>query len=115
MKTVLILEDMPDQAFVVQHYLKGMKFKTIVLYSAYEALQLVKKVDIIITDIRMPEMNGLDFIKYVRKDFQIPIIVISAYFDHLIKEEAFRSGANYYLVKPIEANDLKRIFKQWEC
>lgn len=113
MKTVLILEDMPDQAFIVQHYLKGMKYKTIISYSAYEALQLINKVDIIITDIRMPEMDGLSFIKFVREQMpDIPIIVISAYSDHIVKEEAFRLGTNYYLVKPIEANDLKRIFKQ---
>jgi CheY-like chemotaxis protein len=111
---VLILEDMPDQAYIVEYYLKKMGFKTVISYSGYEAIQLLTKVDIIVTDIQMPEMSGMEFIRFVREQSQIPIIVISAYADHHIMDEVFKTGANYYLVKPIDSADLKRIFRQWQ-
>ncbi len=112
---VLILEDMPDQAFIIDLYLTKMGFKTIVSYSGYEALQIVKKADIIVTDLAMPELSGIEFIKYVRQQSQTPIVVISAYCDEDTKDDAFKAGANYYMVKPIIQTDLKRIFKQWQA
>lgn len=111
---VLILEDLPDQAFLVELILKKMKFRTVISYSGYEAVQLINKVDIIVTDLAMPEMSGMEFIRFVREQSQIPIIVISAYADHHIMDEVYKTGADYYLTKPINPADLKRIFKQWQ-
>jgi len=111
---VLILEDMPDQAFIVDYFLKNMGFKTIISYSGYEALQIFKNVDIIVTDLAMPEMSGLEFIRFVREQSKIPIVIVSAYCDEDTKDDAFKAGANYYMVKPIEPADIKRIFKQWQ-
>lgn len=112
---VLILEDMVEQAFVIQSYLKRMGCQSVIYYSGYEAIAKIERgdIDVIVTDLGMPEMNGIEFIRRVREFSQIPIIVISAWVQEYDKQRAFQVGANYYLEKPLMINDLKRIFKQW--
>jgi len=77
--------------------------------SGQEALNLYeeKSPDVIITDINMPNMNGLDFVKKVReKNRDIIIIVLSAYTDQNKLLTATRLFLTQYLIKPIKSNDL---------
>ncbi|MBV5277839.1 MAG: response regulator [Campylobacteraceae bacterium] len=68
--------------------------------------------DIIITDIKMPKMNGLELIKKIRKEnHHIPIIVTSAYTDQDFLLESIKLSLVEYIVKPIKESDLTRLLE----
>lgn len=116
MKKVLIMEDQPDQAFLVQHILVNMAFLTVVCHNTFRGIEMIRsgEFDVVVTDLEMPEMGGLEFIKYTRViDKKIPIIVITAYASDYYKDLAFANGANYFIAKPFSPSDIKRVFKQF--
>ena len=80
-----------------------------------EAYKLYNKhqPDIIITDIKMPKMNGLEFIKKIReKNHEIPIIVTSAHTDQDFLLESIKLSLIEYVVKPMKEKDLNRLLKE---
>jgi two-component system response regulator YesN len=84
-----------------------------------EALQLCLKLepDIVITDIRMPGINGLDFIKALHESGgNAKIIIISGYGEFEYAQRAIKLGASDYILKPVENNELVAIVKKciWE-
>ena len=62
--------------------------------------------DLIITDLRMPVMDGLELCRRVRKDSRLPIIVLSVKGEETIKVEALDAGADDYITKPFSVNEL---------
>ena len=77
---------------------------------ALEKLSMIN-IDIIITDINMPVMNGLDFIKKVRsKNRDIPILVLSAYSDSSYFIDSIKYGVNGYILKPIDHEQMMDAF-----
>ena len=80
-----------------------------------EAFELYEKnkPDILITDIKMPKLNGLEFIKKIRQvDTKIPIIVTSAYTDQDFLLESIKLSLVEYIVKPMKENDLNRLLQE---
>ena len=74
-----------------------------------EALKLIRETrpEILITDIRMPEMDGLELIREVRKaDFNVKITILSGYSDYDYLKAAIRLGVDNYLLKPIDNDEL---------
>lgn len=71
-----------------------------------EALKKVKDVDIVLTDWNMPVMDGLTFVKEVRKASSIPIVMITTEGGHKEVIEAMKSGVNDYIVKPFTTSIL---------
>lgn len=66
-----------------------------------------QKFDLVISDIRMPEMDGIELTKRLRKDSKVPLILITGFSDLLETQEAHRLGANEFLPKPFERVDLE--------
>ena len=78
-----------------------------------ECILREKQPDMLITDIRMPGMNGLELIKRVKKDFpELEVVVISGFrvFDYI--QSALKYGVSDFLLKPIDKSDLHKIFEQ---
>jgi DNA-binding response OmpR family regulator len=74
---------------------------------------LNNKVDLIITDAKMPKLSGLDFIKEVRlKDKKIPIILTTAYEEKELLKSAIKLNINYFLEKPYNFTQLENAFKE---
>ena len=77
--------------------------------NGYEALEIanIEIPDLVITDIRMPEMNGIDFISYFKKRHPlVSVIVISGHDDFIYVREALKLGVKDYLLKPISRSEL---------
>lgn len=110
-KTVLIVEDNED----VRNLIKlSLKFKGYNLIEAgngalgYETLQKNPDVNLMISDIDMPVMNGLELLAKVRADErfkQVPFIICSAEKD-VTEDDLFHRGASAYLTKPVRPMDL---------
>ena len=76
---------------------------------ALEQLEL-ESIDLIITDIEMPVMNGLDFIKEVReKNRNVEIVILTAYDDFEYAKTAIRYGITQYILKPIEEKEVVKM------
>ncbi len=108
-KTILIAEDDEVIFMYLQIILTSNNYKILHARNGLEAINLWKEnhVDLILMDIKMPIMNGLDAIKEIRKtDTNIPIIVQSAYTSDENRETAAKLGSNDFITKPINKAEL---------
>lgn len=108
-ESILIVDDEPNYLVVLSELLKEEGFEIFTAPSGEEGLQIVENVDldIVITDMQMPVMNGLQFmlkVKECKKD--LPVIVITAYAEVDKAVEAMQSGAFSYLAKPFSNDEL---------
>jgi len=96
--------------------LEGIVKKVHLANCGKKALEIYNKnkIDIIITDITMPNMSGIEFSKHVRKDnSEIPIIVISAHNDSDILIEAIELGISRFLLKPLNISELVQVVTEF--
>lgn len=112
---VLIVEDEPDLSSLMARILKGHKnIKPIVKTSGKEALRLLEiaktPIDILLLDLRLPDMNGLEVLKRFRTLGNNPdglrIMVVTAFGSPEVREEAFRLGADSFVDKPLQLETL---------
>jgi two-component system KDP operon response regulator KdpE len=105
---ILVVDDEPQIARVLKTTLSGNGYATRTASDGDEALQIMKTwpPDLLITDLRMPNMDGLDLCRHVRASSQIPIIVLSVRGEERTKVEALDAGADDYVTKPFSAIEL---------
>lgn len=107
---ILLVEDDISLNDSIKVFLTKKGYTVFASYSAKYALKELEqyKVDIIITDLMMPGIDGIEFIKQIRNvGIDVPIIIISAKDQFLDKREGILSGADDYLVKPLDLNELE--------
>lgn len=100
---VLVVDDDKEIVELLSIYLKNEGYEPVTAYSGKEAitrLATVSDISLMILDIMMPHMTGIDVIKEVRKDSEIPIIVVSAKTGDMDKIQGLITGADDYVVKP---------------
>lgn len=112
MKKLLIVEDekMIRQGIKIMVMRSQVPISEIIeCKNGLEALEVIKtqSIDVMITDIRMPKMDGITLVKEIKKLPNMPkVIVISGYDDFSYAVELLRSGAKEYLLKPVERDKL---------
>lgn len=112
---VLYVEDDAITREALLEFLTEVTKKVYTAEDGKKALKIYEKenIDVLISDIKMPEMNGFELIKKIReKDRDIPVIVTTAYdeVDYLV--ECIELGVNHFLLKPIETDKLYEILKK---
>lgn len=113
-----IVEDDPNIRNIVSAYLKNEGFKVSLLESAEEAWELwqTSPPNMWILDIMLPGMDGYEFCKRIRKESEVPIIIISAKDEEIDKILGLELGSDDYLTKPFSPRELvarvKRLFKR---
>ncbi|MBF8293784.1 MAG: glgP [Bacteroidetes bacterium] len=117
-KQILVVDDEPAWLKSVTHVLKKQGYQVKGVQTAAEALALLVKYrpDLIVSDLRMPDMNGfdlLDKIRHLPKISSTPVVFFSAIDDFHAKEVARELGATACLLKPYDENDLYTILKQY--
>jgi DNA-binding NtrC family response regulator len=106
---LLIVDDDPGQRSLLDSFLRGQGFETVVADSGETALALLptKKFSLMISDVRMPGLSGLETLQRARKDFpSLPVLLVTAYTDIREAVAAMRDGAVNYLAKPIDLDEL---------
>lgn len=106
---ILIAEDNDLVSLTLEEQLKGLGYDVIgIARSGAEAVSLAGRLrpDLIIMDIRMPEMEGTEAANRIREIYPVPIIMLTAYADKETIKKAETAGALAYLVKPVNENEL---------
>lgn len=106
--SVLIIDDEQSLRDFVNKNLEVRGFQTYTAANGLEGLALFKTndVDLVIVDLMMPQMNGLETIRRIRQDSLVPIIVLSALGEESDKVQAFNIGADDFLTKPFGVREL---------
>jgi CheY-like chemotaxis protein len=105
LKTILIAEDEETNYLFIEAILEDTKAKLIWAKNGLEAVQKFNEnetIDLVLMDIKMPEMDGLTATQYIRmKSISVPIIAQTAYAMSEDKNKCLKAGCNDYLTKPI--------------
>jgi two-component system KDP operon response regulator KdpE len=105
---ILVVDDEPQITRVLKTTLSSRGYGTRIASDGDEAVQIMKEwsPDLVITDLRMPNMDGLELCRHIRARSRIPIIVLSVKGEERTKVEALDSGADDYVIKPFSVNEL---------
>jgi len=105
---VLIIDDEPQITRVLKTTLSSHGYSTRTASDGDDAVQVMKEwpPDLVITDLRMPNMDGLQLCRHLRSRSQVPIIVLSVRGEERTKVEALDAGADDYVTKPFSTNEL---------
>lgn len=115
MRRILVTEDSATMRSLLIATIESCgDYEVVEASSGFEALRILprEKVDLIITDINMPDINGLELISYVRKNANYtdtPLFIISTEGREKDVEKGLALGANEYLVKPIDPRRLQEL------
>ena len=115
MTQILIVED--DVAFckMLGTFLEKKGFKVLAAYTAQEALRLLgqQKIGLVITDVRLPDKDGIDILKQVKSDYsEIPVILMTGYAEVNLAVQAIKMGAFDYISKPVRPDQLLKIIEK---
>lgn len=108
MDRILIVEDDNNINKMVQELLKKNNYETVAAYSGTEALLLLenKEFDLVLLDLMLPGLSGEEVLEKINESYKIPIICVSAKDDIETKLELIRNGADDYLTKPFNNEEL---------
>lgn len=116
MRRILVVEDSPTMRSFLGSALEQLEepVKVTSVASGFEALRELPRqaFDLIITDINMPDINGLELVSFVRQSGpyrSIPLVIISTEGSERDREKGLELGADAYLVKPFDPAELGRI------
>lgn len=125
-KTILVVDDDQDIVRLIMRSLAIEQFKVIPAYSGKEALSVLEgnRIDFVILDIMMPEMDGLEVCRNIRTNYNLPILFLSARDRDIDKIIGLEIGADDYMTKPFSIQELTsrikahfrkvdRLYKEW--
>ena len=109
---VVVVDDEPDFCTVVSELLKSQNMVVHMAFGALEALSLMESVrpDLVLTDVMMPEVNGLELIRRLRADpvlGRVPTVVVSALVKREEQAAAMDAGADAFIPKPFSVRQLR--------
>ena len=115
-KIILLIDDSATMLMSLKQTLENAAFKIETARDGQEAFKRLQgglKPDLIITDINMPNMNGIDLIKNARTLLKFtPILALTTEIQVARRDEAMKLGATGWLVKPVGGPDLLKVIKQ---
>lgn len=116
--TVLVVEDLPDTRYITRMLLKVKGCRVVEAASAQEAIQIALHVrpDLILMDMHLPHMSGIDITRHLRKFDELkstPIVAYSAYDRSVFELHALDAGCNEYITKPLDFAKLDALLDRY--
>ncbi len=113
---VVVLDDDPESCHALSEVLAAEGFETLPFLSGETAWDVIEsrhvRPDAVVSDIRMPGLDGVAFLRRIRSAFpEIPVILVSAFPDERVWSEALRLGALDVVPKPIRADALAQLLR----
>ena len=117
-KTVLIVDDSASMRQLIAFTIKDAGYDVLLAENGRDALEKMSpvKIDMVITDLNMPEMDGITFIRELRgkADYQfVPIIMLTTEAQEAKKQEGRAAGASGWIVKPFSPSQLMDVVKKF--
>ncbi len=112
---ILLIDDEPAQITSLKSFLKRRDYIVSSANSGSDGINIVKdgNVDLVFTDYRMPEMNGLEVVQSIKEiNPELPVVVITAFSDIKDAVHVMKEGAFDYLSKPIQLDELEILVKK---
>lgn len=106
---IMVVEDDKDLRALFCYVLSNNGYTPIPACNGHEAFNIIERthIDLVISDLMMPEMNGYELIETLRKtDHTMPILIITAKDTAEDKRRGFQAGTDDYMVKPIDVNEM---------
>jgi len=117
-QSILIVEDSATTRALIRAVIEEMgDFNTVEAGSGFEALKLLptQEFNLVITDINMPDINGLELINFIKNNprySHLPLIIVSTEKSEEDKKKGMALGAMSYITKPFKAQELQEAIKQ---
>ena len=115
MATILIVEDEAKMRRLLELALAEEGHQVLAVSDGEDGLKLLRKerINLVLTDLRLPGINGLDFLQAVKRvDAGIPVVVMTAFGTVETAVEAMKSGASDYVLKPFSLEEIKLILRK---
>jgi CheY-like chemotaxis protein len=115
---VMIVDDDPETLFTINEIIESCNCKTILARNGVECIKLLEEStpDLILLDIMMPEMDGYETIKKIRRECRkqnLPIIAVTAKAMKGDREKSIKAGASDYITKPVNLENLLSLMRLW--
>ncbi len=113
--SILIVDDQEMMRVLIEKILGREGYKILTAEDGVHALEILKdeKVDLIITDLKMPRMGGFDLLKQVKENYpEIGVIIMTAFGDSYTVKDALLLGADEYITKPFKAYEISLIVER---
>ncbi|MDX1977640.1 MAG: response regulator [Pseudanabaenaceae cyanobacterium bins.68] len=117
MSSVLVVEDSPPQRAMISDLLRESGLEVFTANDGIEALEQIQKTrpDVVVMDVVMPRMNGYELCRKLKKDKateSLPIVMCSTKGEDFDRHWGFKQGANAYISKPFQPQELVGTVKQ---
>src|SRR5690242_16772153 len=112
-KRILVVEDEDKLRRVIELQLTSAGFEVDKASTAEEGLKIVDRADMVLTDLKLPNMDGLHFLNLIRRqNAQVPVVVMTAYGSVETAVESMKSGATDFLLKPFSLDHLMQVVQK---
>ncbi len=107
-QTILVVDDEPEIVRLVRSYLEQDGYRVVTAYNGEEALYVARheKPDLVVLDVLMPKMDGLAFTRRVRREQDVPIIMLTARAEETDRIVGLEMGADDYVTKPFSPREV---------
>ncbi|HEY88689.1 MAG TPA: response regulator transcription factor [Thermoflexia bacterium] len=107
-QTILVVDDEPQIVRLLRSYLEKSGYRVVIASNGQEALYVTRheKPDLVVLDILMPQMDGLEFTRRVRQERDVPIIMLTARVEELDRIVGLEMGADDYITKPFSPREV---------
>jgi DNA-binding response OmpR family regulator len=107
-QTILVVDDEPQIVRLVRAYLEEAGFRVVTASDGQEALHVARheKPDLVVLDILMPRMDGLEFTRHIRRERNVPIIMLTARAEETDRIVGLELGADDYVTKPFSPREV---------
>lgn len=113
---IMVVDDCQTTRKLLGHYLRSKGYSVVFAENGLDALEQLAatSVNLIVTDLNMPYMDGIELVRTLRADpafSDMPILMVTTEEDDIEREKAFNAGTNGYLVKPVNAEAITQKIK----
>jgi two-component system alkaline phosphatase synthesis response regulator PhoP len=107
-QTILVVDDEPEIVRLLRSYLEQDGYRVVTAYNGEEALYTARheKPDLVVLDVLMPKMDGLEFTRRVRREQDVPIIMLTARAEETDRIVGLEMGADDYVTKPFSPREV---------
>lgn len=112
---ILIVDDNPHMTSLLSETLEFFDYKGIAAEDGEEALNKLKEnsFDMVITDLRMPRMGGMDLLRTIKDKFpDLPVVVITGFGTEASKDDALSAHADDFLSKPFKVDEIQKLLQK---